>query len=391
MINTRYLMTGATGYLGATALHAIVEGTDSQIVILIRRVTDQNLIIEDLRANLEADNNTLKAEDEKRLSFIQFTSVETLEAGLEKVKPLGVDAILHCAGCVDYYDREKLTVGNIDFTRKLVEFAKENSIDDFIYISTSLSSGYLHDEVPEILHGEPEEDPTVYTESKRQAEWVIADSGLDYRILRPTIVIGDSQTGRYTGKRYGLYQQWVGFANLLCDRYHETIHLVGPKQPLNFIHQDAFKNAFFHALVHLKPKSIMHITSNLDSAPTMRDVWMMWLQRVTCPKQVIFYDKFEHIPLKNIPTRQRAYLTFAAINLEIASHPWRFETTHLDKFRAQGLDFSDASLKTIKHCQERFACESEKIIRYKEQFRDDLSNNITSIDARNLSQDFVNN
>ncbi|MFE8583203.1 SDR family oxidoreductase [Sphingomonas sp. NCPPB 2930] len=87
----------------------------------------------------------------------------------------GADAVLHIAGVVNAPDRAGFVAGNIDGTRAMVEAAKAAGIRRFVHVS-SLSAR--------------EPDLSTYGWSKRQAEDVVTDSGLDWTIVRPSGIYG---------------------------------------------------------------------------------------------------------------------------------------------------------------------------------------------------------
>jgi uncharacterized protein YbjT (DUF2867 family) len=87
----------------------------------------------------------------------------------------GADAVLHIAGVVNAPDREGFVAGNIDGTRAMVEAAKAAGIKRFVHVS-SLSA-----REPEL---------SIYGWSKRQAEDVVTESGLDWTIVRPSGIYG---------------------------------------------------------------------------------------------------------------------------------------------------------------------------------------------------------
>ena len=218
------------------------------------------------------------------------------------------------------------------------------------------------------LHDEGAHDPNDYVRTKRRAERRIAASGLPYLIIRPSIVIGHSRTGHYSGKRYGLYQQWIGAERLLYDRLHPEMHVVAPQMPLNFVHQDALRNSFVHAFKTLPPGSILNLTSAHETAPTTRDLWEIWFEAVRRPKRVYYYDCLRDVPVKHIHPRQRAFLMLASGNLEIAAHPWRFETKVLDRLKGEGLEFPNATLQSIARCQQHFLESSQRMQRFLRDF-----------------------
>jgi nucleoside-diphosphate-sugar epimerase len=271
-----------------------------------------------------------------------------------------VDEIIHCAGCLDYYDLAKLQAGNVGYTAHLLVLARRLSLKRFVYVSTAYSSGYQLHSIAEAPLPDPASDPTQYTRTKREAERLVASSGVPFIVIRPSILIGTSDTGRYSGKRYGLYQQWMGLERLACDRFHPEFHTVAPEQPLNVLHQDAFCAAFKAAYHWLPDGAYMNLVSNPLTSPSMRALWDMWFE-LTRPNTVYYYPSFDDVPFKDIPTRQRAYLTFARVNLEIASHHWQFDTTWLGLLRSRGLRFIDATTGSVRVCQDRFVASSELI------------------------------
>ncbi|WP_230482220.1 SDR family oxidoreductase [Sphingomonas sp. Leaf21] len=91
----------------------------------------------------------------------------------------GADAVLHIAGVVNAPDREGFVAGNIDGTRAMVEAAKAAGVRRFVHVS-SLSAR--------------EPDLSVYGWSKRQAEDIVIDSGLDWTIVRPSGIYGPHDT-----------------------------------------------------------------------------------------------------------------------------------------------------------------------------------------------------
>lgn len=91
----------------------------------------------------------------------------------------GADAVLHIAGVVNAPDRAGFVTGNIDGTRAMVEAAKASGIKRFVHVS-SLSA-----REPEL---------SVYGWSKRQAETIVAQSGLDWTIVRPSGIYGPHDT-----------------------------------------------------------------------------------------------------------------------------------------------------------------------------------------------------
>lgn len=357
------LVTGATGYMGALIVASLLRDTAAQVTCLTRSMHDRQALLEPIIEEWMAQGpEPWTPEVAQRIAQIQ------LPADLADVPDLGpqlggVDEIIHCAGCLDYYDLPKLQEVNVAYTAHLLILARHLPLKRFVYISTAYSSGYQPHITAEAQLPDPPADPTQYTRTKRDAERLVAASGVPFLIIRPSILIGSSTTGRYSGKRYGLYQQWMGLERLACDRYHAEFHTVAPELPLNVLHQDAFCDAFKDAYHWLPNGAWMNLVSNPQTSPSMRDLWDMWFE-VTRPQTIYYYAGFDDVPFKAIPTRQRAYLTFAQVNLEIASHHWQFETQWLDLLKAAGLQFADATVDSVRICQNRFVQSSEQVGKY---------------------------
>ncbi|HET6317174.1 MAG TPA: SDR family oxidoreductase [Chloroflexota bacterium] len=376
------LVTGANGYLGALVVASLLRDCAARITCLTRPQCS------------EADLLTAIAEEWEAQSHGRWSSVVqarirhlSLPEDLADVADLaprlaGVDSIVHCAGCLDYHDVAQLQAVNVDYTAHLLLLARRLDVRRFVYLSSAYSSGYQAHPTPEAPLAEPVRDPTPYTRTKREAERLVAACGLPFIVLRPSILIGTSDTGRYSGKRYGLYQQWMGLERLVCDRYHAEFHAVAPEVPLNLLHQDAFCSAFKAAFRWLPDSAFMNIVSGPADAPTMRDLWDLWFD-VTRPATIHYYPTLGDVPLKAIHARQRACLIFAHINLEIASHRWAFETGWLDLLRRGGLPFASATIASVARCQRRFVESSVVLARYAAAFADRLTVRPRVVEAGN--------
>lgn len=376
------LVTGANGYLGALVVASLLRDSAARITCLIRPQHSQAdllaAIAEEWQAQSKGRWTSAVQARIRHLSLPEdLADVCDLAPRLE-----GVDSLVHCAGCLDYHDVEQLQAVNVAYTAHLLLLARRLDIRRFVYISSAYSSGYQAHPTPEAPLSEPVRDPTPYTRTKREAERLVASCGLPFIVLRPSTLIGTSDTGRYGGKRYGLYQQWMGLERLVCDRYHAEFHAVAPEVPLNLLHQDAFCSAFKAAFRWLPDGAFMNIVSEAADAPTMRDLWDLWFD-VTRPATIHYYPTLGDVPLKAIPARQRACLIFAHTNLELASHRWTLEAGWLDLLRRGGLPFADATVASVALCQWRFVESSIVLARYATAFADRLAERPCVVEAGN--------
>jgi len=171
--------------------------------------------------------------------------------------------------------------------------------------------------------------------------------------VRPSVVIGESRTGRYQGKRYGLYQLWYAAERLMCVKYLPRIYAIAPRVRIPVIHQDAFQNGFLAAYRSPPPNGIFHLVSRDESLPTVRDIWDQWLLTVSRPREIYYFERWTTWPMEKLSRQQQLWVELTGVNLDISSRPWQFETTALDRQRRKGLSFADATADTIRVCQNR--------------------------------------
>lgn len=362
------LITGATGYVGQLITASLLTSTGNLLVLPVRTQHSPQSVLSRLKntlLNSEFDPDKI---DWNRVRVISLPPPGELSTLAPQLKSLGIEEILHCAGCIDYFDSIALQAVNIDFTQALLDLGKNLNIGRFIYISTSFSCGYVAGNIKEQLHPEPKEDPTDYTRSKRVAEHLVASSGLPYLIVRPSIVIGNSKNGRYGGKPYGIYQIMAAWERLLSDRYSPILHVVAPRKVIHVIHQDALQSGFLAAYHHLPTNEIFHLVSDPKALPTVRDLWEQWFEVCVKPEQVYYYEDLNEVPMEALDTRQRMLIEFTQVNLEIASHPWVFERRHLEHLCREGLSFRNSDIESLAVCQRRFVQDSPRLQKYLAQF-----------------------
>ncbi len=354
------LLTGITGYLGTLVAATLLSETQYQIVAPIRSGHTREQLIQTIQ--LETNTNySMSRIDFDRLVTIILPPIIEIHTLFKILNSLEIAEIIHCAGCVDYFDSARLNEANIELTAELISLGKKLQVKRFIYLSTAFSSGYVDGLIPETLHSSPRIDPTEYTRSKREAEMLVSQSSLPYLILRPSIVIGDSQNGHYSGKPYGMYQFMSAFEKLLCDRYRPAMYFLAPKVKLQILHQDAFIAAFLAAYHQVPDDSILHIVSEQETLPTVQETMSLWSQ-LSCPASTHnYYEHMSDVPTEGIDRRIKMWLEFTSVNSDIAAHSWQFETAHLDRLRKNGLNFADANLDTIRICQEHFVAKSTRI------------------------------
>jgi nucleoside-diphosphate-sugar epimerase len=106
----------------------------------------------------------------------------------------GHDAVVHCAGAVDFLNRSTCIAVNREGTRNVVAEAVHSKIRRFVHISSvsvygRLSSGLVDEKTPRRKIGSP------YGDTKIDAELIVEEfqklGMLDATIFRPSIVFGE--------------------------------------------------------------------------------------------------------------------------------------------------------------------------------------------------------
>lgn len=361
------LVTGASGFLGSLVAAALLASERRRVVLPLRPTSDPTQCRQHVRQEL-LDYGVAEQEVDILMELVSVIELPTPDRFDDlNVVPIvqEIDEIIHCAGCVDYFDEPGLRAANVDLTARLLRAGRGWGVRRFIYMSTAYCAGYRSDLIPERLHSSPapSAEPTAYTKSKRIAEWLVAESGIPFLIVRPSIVIGNSKTGKYTGKNYGLYQMWRAIEGLLCREFSPVWYTIAPPVPLNLVHQDAFQSAFLGAYRRVDPEAIIHVVSHNFSSPTLQELCWLWAD-VYRPLEIRAYAKIDQVPLDEIPRRQRRFLELTWKNFEIATQPWTFETKRLNQLRAIGLEFTDVTIETVAKCQQRYIDNSPTIKNY---------------------------
>lgn len=106
--------------------------------------------------------------------------VEWVEGALDRPESLralaeGADAVIHVAGVINAPDRAGFDAGNVAGTAAMVAAAKADGVRRFVHVSS------LAAREPEL---------SLYGASKLESERVVAESGLDWTIVRPPAVYG---------------------------------------------------------------------------------------------------------------------------------------------------------------------------------------------------------
>jgi thioester reductase-like protein len=185
------LLTGATGFVGREILSRFLDRDDRHVFALVRADND------DQAAGRLPGHERLTAV----AGDIEQRNLGLAEGSSERLHR-EVTTVVHCAASVSFdMPLEESRSVNVDGTRRVLDFARRcTRLERFSYVSTAYVAGepgglFREDE---LAVGQEFRNP--YERSKFEAELALRSEGADLplQILRPSIVVGDSTTGRTT-------------------------------------------------------------------------------------------------------------------------------------------------------------------------------------------------
>lgn len=199
-----YLLTGGTGAIGSALVPILLEQPDTNINLLIRARDEGDLAA---RLNRLFEFWGTSIADEKYRSRIRAVRGDTTEPRLG-LHPSDFDRlctdvthIVHAAGLVrmnlPIEDARKSAVGSARNVLSIGECCRH--LEKIEFVSTVGVGGRWPGTVPERRLTEARKFHNTYEQAKAEAEDVVHDAighGLPVTIHRPSMVVGDSQTGK---------------------------------------------------------------------------------------------------------------------------------------------------------------------------------------------------
>jgi NAD(P)-dependent dehydrogenase (short-subunit alcohol dehydrogenase family) len=246
-----YFVTGATGFIGRNLVEQLLD-REGTIYVLVR---------EGSRGRLEELINRWGAEEGRIVPIVGDLSQSRLgvsDEDLERIR--GVKHVFHLAAIYDMTaDAESQKVANIEGTRHMVELAEAADAGRIHMVSSIAAAGLYRGVWREDMFDEAQDlDNHPYFRTKHDSERVVRESKLPWRVYRPGIVVGHSETGemdKIDGPYYffklirrlrGTVPQWVPMASV----EGREINIV----PVDFVvkamdhiaHQDGLDGRAFH-------------------------------------------------------------------------------------------------------------------------------------------------
>jgi thioester reductase-like protein len=307
-------LTGATGFVGREILSRFLERDDRHVFALVRADND-----DEAAGRLPAHERlTAVAGD------IEQRGLGLAEPTRERLSR-EVGTVLHCAASVsfDLPLAESRSV-NVEGTRRMLDFARScTRLERFSYVSTAYVAGepgrlFREDE---LAVGQSFRNP--YERSKFEAELAVRSegSGLPLQILRPSIVVGDSATGRTSSFNvlYGPLKAYArGLVRAIPARRDSPVDIV----PVDYVADRT------HELATRGPNGTFHLVAGRN-ATTVGELLDLSSEELGRSKPTVLppalYRRWIHPWLRRrYPTLRRMEVYFPYFAMRV-----RFDDRHL--------------------------------------------------------------
>ncbi|HSD23368.1 MAG TPA: SDR family oxidoreductase [Solirubrobacterales bacterium] len=185
-----YFVTGATGFIGRNLVEQLLE-REGTIHVLVREGSRGRF--EELRSRWSADEGRI-------VPVTGDLSQERLGLDQGQIEELRgqIDHLFHLAAIYDMTaDAESQRIANVEGTRHALQLAEALDAKRFHIVSSIAAAGLYKGTFTEDMFEEAESvDNHPYFQTKHESEAVVREeSKVPWRVYRPGIVVGHSETG----------------------------------------------------------------------------------------------------------------------------------------------------------------------------------------------------
>lgn len=277
MDKRRILLTGATGFLGGELLRRLLERDARRIVCLVRAPSDAAAAERGAQAHRQALGRDPIGFERSRVEWLRG-DVEQPGFGLSEARcrelAASVGEIYHCAATTRFdlplTDAHSINVRGVESVLQLAEIACGlGGFARLHHVSTAFAAGRHAGEVTadHLPEDRARHFRNTYERTKARAERVLRQQKrVPYTIYRPSIIVGDSRTGRTTGWSHVYFPMRLMALGLM------PFAPCGGRQLLDCVPVDFVSDAII-ALSRRKETigGAYHLTAG-DDAMTVRDI-----------------------------------------------------------------------------------------------------------------------
>lgn len=215
------LLTGGTGFLGMALVARLLEADEGPDVVLAVRAADR------AGAGERVEQLLARLYDEPPPSARRLRAVPAeltapglgLAAGDRRSLRAGVDRVVHCAAAISFtLPLAQARAINVAGTGAVVELARSlPALERLVHVSTAYVAGRGAGVFAESDLDLGQGFRNTYEQTKFEAELVLrADAGLPAVVVRPSIVVGESDSG-WTSAFNVIYWPLQAFARGLLE------------------------------------------------------------------------------------------------------------------------------------------------------------------------------
>ncbi len=200
MNTNNIFLTGATGHLGSEIVQQLLKAGNCNIYVLMRSHSAEDAQNR-LRTLWWEEKDLRDAVGTRIIPILGDITKEGLGIKADDtafLRSQGISHFVHCAAETSILkSREQLWQINVKGTENMLKFVRSIGCQHcpIAHVSTAYVAGRANGIISED-QPLPDRFFTLYEESKAEAEKIVRQSGLNWMILRPGMVVGNSVSGR---------------------------------------------------------------------------------------------------------------------------------------------------------------------------------------------------
>lgn len=195
------VLTGATGFVGSVVLERLLCTTDQPVVALVRAADDAAAAAR-LRGLAQAtwgDADALAGRVTALAADLEQPGLGRRDGALDALAERTA-TVVHCAASVRFdLSLEEARATNVEGTRRVVQLAaaarERGAAGRLVHVSTAYVHGRTGELAREDGPGAAPVHRNTYEVTKYEAEEVARSLGDGVAVVRPSIVVGDAETG----------------------------------------------------------------------------------------------------------------------------------------------------------------------------------------------------